>query len=199
MDCLSKKSLLKINICGIRAIAFHCHIKKKKNKFFYTTFSEIERIIDERLCGEAEEDKKEILKQLPKEYHEYADVFLKWRSDLFPLSRSNIDFKIHLEDGADPNHAIGHGPIYKMNTEELEASYKYMIENLNKGFIAPSLASFASPILIARNPSSGKLCFCVDYWKLNAITKKNRYSIPLVDELMDCLAGAKFFTKLDIR
>jgi hypothetical protein len=86
-----------------------------------------------------------------------------------------------------------------MNTEELEASYKYMIENLDKGFIAPSSAPFASPILIARNPSSGKLRFCVDYRKLNAITKKDRYPIPLVDELMDCLAGAKFFTKLDIR
>jgi hypothetical protein len=86
-----------------------------------------------------------------------------------------------------------------MNTKKLKASYKYMIENLDKGFIAPSSAPFASPILIARNPSSGKLRFCVDYQKLNAITKKNRYSIPLVNELMNYLADTKFFTKLDIR
>jgi hypothetical protein len=62
MNCLSKKSLLKIDICGIRATAFHCYIKKKKDKFFYTTFSKIKRIIDKRLCREAEENKKEILK-----------------------------------------------------------------------------------------------------------------------------------------
>jgi hypothetical protein len=74
-----------------------------------------------------------------------------------------------------------------------------MIKNLDKEFIAPSSAPFASPILIARNPSSGKLRFCVDYRKLNAITKKDRYSISLVNELIDRLAGAKFFTKLDIR
>jgi hypothetical protein len=199
IDRLSKKLLPQIDICAIRAAAFHRCVKRRKDKFFYTTLSEIERIIDERLRGEAEEDKKEILERLPEEYHEYADVFSKRQSDLFPPSRPNVDFRIHLEDGADPNRAIGHGPIYKMNTEELEASYKYMVENLDKGFIAPSSAPFASPILMARNPSSGKLRFCVDYRKLNAITKKDRYPIPLVDELMDRLAGAKFFTKLDIR
>jgi hypothetical protein len=52
---------------------------------------------------------------------------------------------------------------------------------------------------MARHPSTGKLRFCVDFRKLNAIIKKDRYPIPLVDELMDRLAGAKFFTKLDIR
>jgi hypothetical protein len=74
-----------------------------------------------------------------------------------------MDFKIYLKDGADPNHAIGHELIYKMNIKELKTFYKYIIENLDKGFIAPSSALFASLILIARNPSSGKLRFCVDY------------------------------------
>jgi hypothetical protein len=110
-----------------------------------------------------------------------------------------MDFRIYLEDRADPNRAIKHGPIYKINTKELKASYKYMIKNLNKGFIAPSSASFTSPILIARNPSSGKLRFCIDYRKLNTITKKDRYPIPLVNELINCLASAKFFIKLNIR
>jgi hypothetical protein len=64
-------------------MAFHRHVKKKKDEFFYITLSEIERIINERLCREAEENKKEILKQLPEEYHEYADVFSKRRSNLF--------------------------------------------------------------------------------------------------------------------
>jgi hypothetical protein len=110
-----------------------------------------------------------------------------------------VDFKIHLEEGSDLVRQIGHGPIYKINAEELIAAYKYMMENLEKGFIALSAALFASPILMARNPSSGKLRFCVNFRRLNAITKKDRYPIPLVDELMDRLAGAKFFIKLDIR
>jgi hypothetical protein len=110
-----------------------------------------------------------------------------------------VDFKVYLEEDSDPVRQIGHRSLYKMNAKELAAAYKYMMENLEKGFIALSAAPFASLILMARNPSSGKLRFCVDYRKLNAIIKKDRYPISLVDKLMDRLAGAKFFTKLDIR
>jgi hypothetical protein len=110
-----------------------------------------------------------------------------------------VDFKIYLEDEVDPVREIGHEPIYKMNAKELAAAYKYMIENLEKGFIAPSAAPFAFSILITRHPSTGKLRFCVDFRRLNAIIKKDRYLISLVNELMDRLAGAKYFTKLNIR
>jgi hypothetical protein len=51
---------------------------------------------------------------------------------------------------------------------------------------------------MARKPGGG-LRFCVDYRKLNAVTKKDRYPLPLVDELMERLSQAKIFTKLDIR
>jgi transposase InsO family protein len=199
LDRLRKKTLPQIDICGIGATGFRRHEKRKEVEIFCTSLYEIERLIERRLLGEAEEDKQEIIKRLPEEYHEFADVFSKRESDLMPPSRKNVDFKIHLEDEADPVRDIGHGPIYKMNAEELEAAYKYMAENLEKGFIAPSSAPFASPILMARHPSTGKLRFCVDFRRLNAITKKDRYPIPLVDELMDRLAGAKYFTKLDIR
>jgi hypothetical protein len=74
-----------------------------------------------------------------------------------------MDFKIHLKDGADSNYAIRHKLIYKINTEKLKAFYKYIIKNLDKRFITLSSAPFTSLILIARNSSSGKLCFCVDY------------------------------------
>ena len=73
-----------------------------------------------------------------------------------------------------------------------------MVDNLSKRFISPSSATFASPILIVRK-SDGGLRFCVDYRKLNSITRKDRYPLPLVDELMERLSVAKIFTKLDIR
>ena len=93
---------------------------------------------------------------------------------------------------------ISHSPLYKLSAEELEAARKYIIENLNKGFIVPTSTPFASPILMAKKPGGG-LRFCVDYRKLNAITKKDQYPLPLIDELMGRLSKARIFTKLDIR
>ena len=136
--------------------------------------------------------------KLPACYQEYKDVFSKKESDTLPPLRQGFDYKVELEEGTDPNKGVGHSPLYKQNAEELEAAKQYLTDNLNKGFIVPSSSPFASPILMARMPS-GKLRFCVDYRKLNAISKKDRYPIPLIDELMERLNGAKIFTKLDIR
>jgi hypothetical protein len=55
-----------------------------------------------------------------------------------------------LEDNSSPVKNIGHSPLYKQNAEELEADCKYIVENLDKGFIEPGYTPFASSILIAR-------------------------------------------------
>ena len=75
---------------------------------------------------------------------------------------------------------------------------QYLVENLNKGFIAQSQCPFAALILFARKADGG-LRFCVDYRKLNAITKKDVYPIPLLDETLAQMSKARIFTKLDIR
>jgi hypothetical protein len=72
------------------------------------------------------------------------------------------------------------------------------VDNLSKGFISKSQAPFAAPILFARKANGG-LRFCVDYQKLNAITQKDRYPIPLLEETLARISGARIFTKLDIR
>jgi hypothetical protein len=69
---------------------------------------------------------------------------------------------------------------------------------LDTGFLSPSNAPFASPVLFTRKPD-GSLRFCVDYRKLNAITKKDRYPLPLIDETLERLSKARIFTKIDIR
>jgi transposase InsO family protein len=66
------------------------------------------------------------------------------------------------------------------------------------GFIRPSVSSWSSPILFAKN-SSGTLRFCVDYRALNSVTKKDRHPLPLIQECFDALVGAKFFTKIDLQ
>lgn len=180
------------------AAPFHQHLKKKSSEAFITSLSGIDRVIQEKQGGgEAETNEEDLVQQLlPGQYKEYADVFSKAASDQLP-QRAN-DYKVTLEDGKTVESMAGYSPLYKQTAEELEAARAYILDNLGKGFIVPSAAPFASTILMARKPGGG-LRFCVDYQKLNAITRKNRYPIPLVDELMEHVSGARIFTKLDIR
>jgi hypothetical protein len=74
----------------------------------------------------------------------------------------------------------------------------YLIENLDKRFIAHSQALFVSLILFVKKPNSS-LCFCIDYHKLNKLTKKNHYSLSLLDKTLVRISKTKIFIKLDIR
>ena len=85
-----------------------------------------------------------------------------------------------------------------MTTRELEEPKFYLQENLHKGFIKPSQSPYASPILFVAKPDGGLRC-CIDFRKLNELTRKDRYPIPLIDETLARISEARIFTKLDIR
>ncbi len=85
-----------------------------------------------------------------------------------------------------------------MSKEELLLIKKYFQEHLNKEFIESSIASYASLILFAKK-SDEELRFCVNYRKLNAITKKNRYLISFIVETIVRLFKTRWIIKIDIR
>ncbi len=84
-----------------------------------------------------------------------------------------------------------------MLSYKLQKIKEYLKENLKKKFITFSKASFASLILFVKKKDDS-LRFCVNYWKLNALIKRDRYSILLIDEVLAWIQDSKYLTRLNI-
>ena len=78
-----------------------------------------------------------------------------------------------------------------------EAAKAEVDRMLEKGVIEPSCSPWASPVVLVKK-KDGSLRYCIDYRKLNAVTKKDSYPLPRIDESLDALGKAKFFSTLDL-
>ena len=85
-----------------------------------------------------------------------------------------------------------------MAPPELEELKKQLEELLAKGFIRPSVSPWGAPILFVKK-KDGSVRMCIDYRQLNAVTVKNKYPLPRIDDLLDQLRGAAVFSKIDLR
>ena len=122
---------------------------------------------------------------------EFHDVFPQ---DL-PLGLSPVrqghEFRIDLEDDVPPVHR----PLYKMSPLELEEAKNQIESMIEHGFVRPSDSPYGAPVLFVPK-KDGSLRFCNDYRWLNKKTVKNRYPLPLPEELFDRLGSARVFSKL---
>jgi hypothetical protein len=139
-------------------------------------------------------DTGDLTKLVPKEYHEFLAVFDAKAADKLPPHRK-WDHAIDLEKGKEPPW----GPIYALSELELAALREYLDEMLASGKIRPSKSPAGAPILFVPKSNGRGLRLCVDYRGLNNVTIKNRYPLPLMNELRDRVEGAKLFTKIDLK
>ena len=140
-----------------------------------------------------DEDGEDISLRLIDHYKDYADIFSEEKIHALP-EHSKYDHKIELEPGNTPPF----GPIYPLSESKLRVLRKYLDEMLASGKIVRSTSPATAQILFIPKPD-GTLRLCIDYRGLNKITIKNRYPLPLMNELLDRLGKARYFTKLDLK
>ena len=120
----------------------------------------------------------------------YRDVFAADKTD---FGRTN-QIQHQTETG-------GASPVRQQSRRiaptQREETTKMLQDMLNKQIVQPSTSPWASPIVLVRK-KDGTLRFCVDYRKLNALTRKDAYLLPRIDDALDTLAGSKWFTTLDL-
>ena len=122
---------------------------------------------------------------------EFEDVFAKDRND---LRRANVtNHKIDTGSTIPICQAPRRLPLFKR--EEARVAVHEMRK---QGVIKPSKSPWASPIVLVRE-KDGSTRFCVDYRKLNAVTKKDSYPLPRTDTTLDAFGGSVWFSTLDLQ
>jgi hypothetical protein len=130
---------------------------------------------------------------VPTSLHTYADVFSKTAFDSLP-EHHKWDHAIELEREPSP----GFRKVYPMTLTEQTEMDAFLEEALATGRIRQSKSPLRAPVFFIKK-KDGKLHFVQDYQALNAITRKNHYPLPLIDDLIHRLKDTHYFTKLDVR
>jgi hypothetical protein len=131
---------------------------------------------------------------VPEHYRHFSKVFSDAKSERLP-EHQPWDHTIDLKEGAPETVRAKVYPMPPNEQQELDA---FLEDNLRKGYITPSKSPMASPVFFIKK-KDGKLRLVQDYRKLNDITIKNRYPLPLPADIINRLSGAKYFSKFDVR
>jgi hypothetical protein len=123
--------------------------------------------------------------------HEFADVFIAPKG--IPPSRA-IAHSIDLILGA----SLPNAKSYRLSPKEAMKIKKQIGQHLESNHIQPSSSPYTSPAFIIPNKETSKWCLITDYCSLNKETIKNRYLLPWIEDFLDHLKGASFFTKMDL-
>lgn len=146
------------------------------------------RSLYERSLAYLSQDQKPLLCSL---LGRNADVFSKGPEDL-----GHTDLVLHKVNTGDA--APIRQPPRRLPSQKKDEAHKAVTEMLQQGLIEPSASPWAAPIVLVRK-KDGSWRFCVDYRRLNDVTKKDSYPLPRIDDTLDQLAGMQWFSTLDLK
>ena len=113
-----------------------------------------------------------------------------------PLHRKGIDHEINFVKGK-TNDDVPAMPLYQMSKDQLLVLRKTLTKLLDNGFIRVSNSPAAASVIFVKKPGGG-LRFCVNYRRLNEISRKDSYPIPRIDETLRTIAAAKYISKVNV-
>ena len=142
----------------------------------------------------AAKGKKTFEEMVPAQYQDFAKVFSEEESQRLP-DHQPWDHAIDLEPDAVEHWKIKSYPMSPAEQEELD---KFLTEHVAKGYLVPSKSPMASLVFFIKK-KDGKLRLIQDYRRLNKITIKNWYPLPLAADIINRLTKAQYFTKFDVR
>jgi hypothetical protein len=149
----------------------------------------VKRIMSELKMGESVLSKEEenMFSNLVRRYH---DVFSEGTHD---IGRTNVvEYQIELYD----QRPIKQKP-YRLTKSAHEEIGQQLADMQNWGIIKPSTSPWASPVVLVKK-KDGTMRFCIDFRKVNQITIPDCYPIPRIDEALEALGGAKYFSTMDL-
>lgn len=124
----------------------------------------------------------------------YASTFDFAQGDhSFSVPASRLQHRINTGDAT----PIRQKP-YRVSPSERKIINDQAQEMLSKGVIRESSSPWAAPVILVKKKDNSWR-FCVDYRRLNAVTKKDVYPLPRIDDAIDCLHSASYFSSLDLR
>ena len=128
--------------------------------------------------------------QLNELFKEYQDIFSQGEDDL-----GNTPLLEHAIETHGP--PLRH-PYRRQNPAVRREEMTQVQQMLSSNVIHPSNSPWTSPVVMVRK-KDGSLRFCVDFRQLNAATVKDAHPLPRIDDLLDALHGAKWFSTLDLK
>ncbi|GJS25561.1 putative reverse transcriptase domain-containing protein [Tanacetum coccineum] len=123
---------------------------------------------------------------------EFPEVFHEDLPGLPPVCQ--VEFQIDLILGVAP---VARTP-YRLAPSEMQELSNQLQELADRGFIRPSTLPWGALVLFVKK-KDGSFRMCIDYRELNKLTVKNRYPLPMIDDLFDQLQGSSVYSKIDLR